>query len=163
MGGLSIRNCRGSSTGVAGVAPGVVKKTPNLPGEIGFPLESAILLPGEIGGGLQGPQKSLASTLGRHKLQLHMQYQSLVRARDRPKRLFRPARPPRPPSLSGAVMEVFSFDVSFSTHDLLKEGITEWRWRRVVVAAPDFTEARLIACQMVIALGWYATGCYVRI
>lgn len=57
----------------------------------------------------------------------------------------------------------WAFDVSFSTHDLLKEGITEWRWRRVVVWEENFTEARLIACQMVIALGFYATGCYVRI
>ena len=77
--------------------------------------------------------------------------------------LFQNSRPPVTVDIRRVTMEVFSFDVSFSTHDLLKEGITEWRWRRVVVAAKDFTEARLIACQMVIALGWYATGCYVRI
>jgi hypothetical protein len=43
----------------------------------------------------------------------------------------------------------FSFDVAFSTHDLLKAGVTEADWHRVVVAADDRDEAALLACQMV--------------
>lgn len=78
-------------------------------------------------------------------------------------------------------MPVFSFDVTVSTNDLLKQGITEARLgdaikrmyagdslgadhthHRVVVEAPDRDTAALIACQMA---GCHAmtTGCYDRI
>jgi hypothetical protein len=43
----------------------------------------------------------------------------------------------------------FSFDVSFSSHDALKAGVTEPDWHRVVVSAPDRDTAALTACQMV--------------
>lgn len=44
---------------------------------------------------------------------------------------------------------IWSFDVAFSTHDLLRAGVTEADWHRVVVEAPDRDEAALLACQMV--------------
>lgn len=56
-------------------------------------------------------------------------------------------------------MTVFSFDVTVSTHDLLKAGVTEaripgsrHRHHRVVVEAEDRDTAALIAAQM--ASGW---------
>jgi hypothetical protein len=49
---------------------------------------------------------------------------------------------------SGGEIPVFTYDVAVSSHDLLKQGITEAAYIHVVVAAKDDTEAALIACQM---------------
>jgi hypothetical protein len=50
---------------------------------------------------------------------------------------------------------IFSFDVTVSTHNLLKAGVTEARiygspynHHRIVVAAPDRDTAALVAAQM---------------
>lgn len=43
---------------------------------------------------------------------------------------------------------VFSFDVGYSTHDLLRQGVTVAGWTRVAVAAPHRDRAAEIACQM---------------
>jgi hypothetical protein len=48
---------------------------------------------------------------------------------------------------------VYSFDMAWSTHDLLRQGITEYKWTRVVVAAPTEHEAALTAQQMVACHG----------
>lgn len=45
-------------------------------------------------------------------------------------------------------MEVFTYDVAISTHDLLRQGITEAAHSHIVVAAEDDDEASLIALQM---------------
>lgn len=53
---------------------------------------------------------------------------------------------------------VWEFDVFYTTHDLLRYGITEAARSRVEVAAPDFLEAQRLACWMVICrAGWYVT------
>lgn len=59
-------------------------------------------------------------------------------------------------------MVTFSFDVAYSTHDLLKAGVVEAGWHRVVVAAEDRDEAALLACQMVCTHDM-ATAIYDRI
>lgn len=56
----------------------------------------------------------------------------------------------------------WSFDISWSTHDALKAGITELGYNRVVVAADSHDEAALIACQMVACHGM-PTALYDRI
>lgn len=63
---------------------------------------------------------------------------------------------------SYAILETWSFDVSFSTHDALKAGVTEIGWHRVVVSALDRDEAALVACQMV-AIHHIPTGCWDRV
>lgn len=51
-------------------------------------------------------------------------------------------------------MPVFSFDVTVSTHGLLKQGVCEARmlngydWHRIVIAADTVAEAFLLAGQM---------------
>jgi hypothetical protein len=61
-------------------------------------------------------------------------------------------------------LQVFTFDVGVTTHDLLKRGVTVHHYRRVDVAAEDHTEAAVIACQMAgIAQDFYVTDCLVRI
>ncbi len=67
-------------------------------------------------------------------------------------------------------MVTFSFDATFSTHNLLKVGIVEARipgsqhhHHRVVVAADTRDEAALLACQMVAATTGIPTGLYDRI
>ena len=64
---------------------------------------------------------------------------------------------------------IYSFDVTVSTHDLLKVGVTEVRmWgapashHRVVVAAGSRDEAALVAAQMASCRG-VCTGVYDRI
>jgi hypothetical protein len=60
-------------------------------------------------------------------------------------------------------LQVFNFDVGVTTHDLLKQGVTVDHYRRVVVAAEDYTETAVIACQMAgIAQDLYVTDCLVR-
>jgi hypothetical protein len=65
--------------------------------------------------------------------------------------------------------QVFSFDVTVSTHDLLKRGITAGRFvgapahhHRIVVSASSFLDAHLIAAQMA-SLHGVVTGVFVRI
>ena len=43
---------------------------------------------------------------------------------------------------------VFVFDVAYSSHDLLRQGVTEAGWTRVAVAAANHVRAAEIACQM---------------
>lgn len=66
-------------------------------------------------------------------------------------------------------MDIFSFDATVSTHDLLKQGVTagrlhgsQHRHHRIVVAAGTRDEAALIAAQMA---GCHAmvTGVYDRV
>lgn len=57
---------------------------------------------------------------------------------------------------------IFSFDVAFSTHDLLQLGVAEVDWHRVVVEASTRDEAALLACQMV-SCHSMCTGIYDRI
>lgn len=66
-------------------------------------------------------------------------------------------------------MNVYSFDVTVSSHDLLRQGVTEARLygsqhthHRIVVAAESRDEAALIACHMA---GCHAmvTGLYDRV
>ncbi|MCW2904221.1 MAG: hypothetical protein JWO67_6486 [Streptosporangiaceae bacterium] len=65
---------------------------------------------------------------------------------------------------------VFSIDVTVSSHDLLRRGVTEARLpgsphhhHRVVVDAPDLTEAMLTAAQMAASIpGVMVTGTYWR-
>ena len=45
-------------------------------------------------------------------------------------------------------MQVFTYDVAISSHDLLKAGVAEAAYVHVVVAAEDDTEGALVACQM---------------
>lgn len=45
-------------------------------------------------------------------------------------------------------MPTYSFDVTLSTHDLLRRGIIDGAHRRIVVSAPDPTDACLMAAQM---------------
>jgi hypothetical protein len=66
-------------------------------------------------------------------------------------------------------MQVFSFDVIVSTHDLLRRGIVAGRLHgslnhhhRIVVIADDRNEAALIACQMA-SCHAMCTGIYDRI
>lgn len=66
-------------------------------------------------------------------------------------------------------LPVFSFDVTVSTHDLLKVGVTEARLpgsqhhhHRIVVAAETRNEAALLAAQMA-SVRWTCTGLYDRI
>lgn len=66
-------------------------------------------------------------------------------------------------------MAVFSFDVTVSTHDLLKVGVTAGRFfgcpanhHRVVVSADDRDDAALVAAQMASCHG-VCTGVYDRI
>lgn len=42
-------------------------------------------------------------------------------------------------------MGVYSFDVAFSSHALLQQGVTEAEWSRVVVAADSDADAHLLA------------------
>lgn len=65
---------------------------------------------------------------------------------------------------------VYSFDVTVSTHDDLKRGVTELkvkgsqhRWHRIVVWADDGGEAFHTAFAMLYVQGWYVTGIYDRI
>jgi hypothetical protein len=66
---------------------------------------------------------------------------------------------------------IFSIDVTVSSHDLLRRGITEARLpgsphhhHRVVTDAPDLTEAMLTAAQMAACIpGVMVTGTYWRI
>lgn len=65
---------------------------------------------------------------------------------------------------------IYSFDVTVSTHDLLKQGVVARRWagspndwHRVVVEAPNRIEAGLIVHAMLHAQGHYPTGIYDRI
>lgn len=65
-------------------------------------------------------------------------------------------------------MKVFSFDVTVSTHDNLKHGITAmglppYDHHRVVVAAENHTEAFEIAFAMPFVRGFYVMGVYDRI
>lgn len=60
-------------------------------------------------------------------------------------------------------MTVFAFDVYGSTHDLLKQGVTEPYRHRVIVAADNRDEAALVACQMVACRGQIPTLCLDRI
>ena len=55
-------------------------------------------------------------------------------------------------------MDVFTVDVSFSTHDMLKDGVTCFSTSRVRVLAVSGDDASLIACQMVAARGWMPTA-----
>ena len=43
---------------------------------------------------------------------------------------------------------VFSFDVAISTHALIRLGILEPHYSRVLVTAPNRIEAALVACLM---------------
>jgi hypothetical protein len=65
-------------------------------------------------------------------------------------------------------VRAFSFDVTVSTHDLLKLGITEARFvgaeanhHRIVVAAETVEEAALVAAQMA-SCKYMCTGVYYR-
>jgi hypothetical protein len=60
---------------------------------------------------------------------------------------------------------VFSFDVTFVTHDDLRVGQIASGCHRVVVMAPNFDAAQLVACQLVITdnPGVMATAAFVRI
>lgn len=66
---------------------------------------------------------------------------------------------------------VFSIDVTVSSHDLLKAGVTEarlpgspHRHHRIVVEAPNLAEAMLTAAQMAGSIpGAICTGTYWRI
>lgn len=68
-------------------------------------------------------------------------------------------------------MEVYSFDVTVSSHDLLKRGVVEARLlfsphhhHRVVVAADDVVDASLAAAQMAACIpGVVVTGTYLRV
>ncbi len=68
-------------------------------------------------------------------------------------------------------MMVFSFDVTVSSHDLLKRGITEARLpgsphhhHRIVIEAPNRDDAALAAAQMAACIpGAMVTGVYDRI
>jgi hypothetical protein len=65
-------------------------------------------------------------------------------------------------------MKVFSFDVTVSTHDNLKRGITAmgmspYDHHRIVVASDDHTEAFYTAFSMMYVRGYYVTGVYDRI
>jgi hypothetical protein len=65
-------------------------------------------------------------------------------------------------------MEIFSFDVTVSTHNNLKNGIVAmglppYDHHRVVVAADTHTEAFEIAFAMPFVRGYYVTGVYDRI
>lgn len=66
-------------------------------------------------------------------------------------------------------MPVFTFDVTMSSHDLLRRGITEVRLfggdahhHRIVIQAETVAEAYLLASQMASCHGM-CTGCYLRI
>jgi len=66
-------------------------------------------------------------------------------------------------------MQIFSFDATISTHDLLKRGITagrlpgsQHRHHRIVIAAENATDAALLAAQMASAHGM-VTGLFHRI
>lgn len=63
----------------------------------------------------------------------------------------------------------FSFDVTVSSHDALREGKTALRLKqsqfahhRIVVAAPTLTEAHLVAAQMA-SLHGMCTGVHLRV
>lgn len=65
---------------------------------------------------------------------------------------------------------IYSFDATASTHDDLKQGITELklagsqhRHHRIVIEAETHTEAFLTAAAMVLGRGLYLTGLYDRI
>ena len=67
-------------------------------------------------------------------------------------------------------MTTFSFDVTVSTHDDLKDGIiakkvhgSQHAHHRIVVCADDPTEAQLIAAQMAHCTSGYVTGAFHRI
>lgn len=67
-------------------------------------------------------------------------------------------------------MTAYSFDATFSTHDLLKAGVTEARipgsqhhHHRVVVEAETRDEAALVAAQMVSTVFGMCTGLYDRV
>lgn len=67
-------------------------------------------------------------------------------------------------------MATYSFDATYSTHDLLKAGVTEarlpgspHRHHRVVVEAETRDEAALIAAQVVSTCWGMCTGIYDRI
>lgn len=44
--------------------------------------------------------------------------------------------------------EVYAYEVAISSHDLLKQGVTEAEWIHVVTSAPTEHEAALTATQM---------------
>ncbi len=46
-------------------------------------------------------------------------------------------------------LHIYSFDVAHSSHELLRRGITEAGYSRVVVAATSEADAHLLAAQMV--------------
>lgn len=56
----------------------------------------------------------------------------------------------------------FIVDVSWSTHDLLKEGVLERGINTVHVRACTDTEATLTALQMTLCHGVYVTACTIR-
>lgn len=49
--------------------------------------------------------------------------------------------------------QVYAYEVAVSSHDLLKQGITEAVWTHVVISAPTEHEAALTAMQMVASHG----------
>lgn len=49
--------------------------------------------------------------------------------------------------------QVYAYEVAVSSHDLLKQGVTEAAWVHVVASAPTEREAALTAVQMVAASG----------
>ncbi|WP_158881929.1 hypothetical protein [Amycolatopsis anabasis] len=58
--------------------------------------------------------------------------------------------------------QVYGFDVAVSTHDLLRQGVTEARLVRVEVAASNRLDASLLAAQMAAVVGM-PTAVYDRI
>lgn len=49
--------------------------------------------------------------------------------------------------------QVYAYDVAVSSHDLLKQGVTEAAWIHVVTSAPTEHEAALTALQMAASHG----------
>lgn len=60
------------------------------------------------------------------------------------------------------LVSVYEFDVAVSTHDLLRQGITEAHYVRAWVEADTHNEASIVACQMATIAGM-PTGLYDRI
>jgi hypothetical protein len=56
----------------------------------------------------------------------------------------------------------FVVDVSWSTHDALKEGKTELGINTVRVQADTDDEATLLACQITLCSGVYVTGARIQ-
>ncbi len=56
-------------------------------------------------------------------------------------------------------MERMKFEVTVTSHDLLRRGICEAQSRYVVIYSDDYTEARELAAQFVLAMeAMYRTG-----